>query len=251
MLGLRVCAATAGDVASTLMQWTQEPIYGRYFVCMNPHSFESARRLALFRAAAEAADLLIPDGIGVVLASRLSGGCIRERVCGPDVFRLLSGHLDTMRGKRVFFLGGRPDVLETVVSRYRREYPAIDVAGAYSPPFSASFSSSQNADIVARVNDHSPDVLWVGLGSPKQEIWTSAYAQSLTAKVIAPIGAAFDFYAGRVKPPPAWIQRSGLQWLHRFTQEPGRLWRRNLDSPLFLVRVLWTNWFTNQSRYAI
>jgi N-acetylglucosaminyldiphosphoundecaprenol N-acetyl-beta-D-mannosaminyltransferase len=243
MLGLQVCTATACDVASSLMQWTREPMHGRYFVCMNPHSFESARRLDAFRVAAEDADLLIPDGIGVVLASRLSGGSILERVCGPDVFRLLSQQLDAEKGKRVFFLGGRPDVLDRVVSRYRREYPGVDVAGAYSPPFSTSFSTSQNADMVALVNDHSPDILWVGLGSPKQEIWTRENANALKAKVIAPIGAAFDFYAGSIKPPPVWMQRSGLQWFHRLTQEPGRLWRRNLDSPLFLARVLWVNWF--------
>lgn len=240
VLGFRICAAAPPNVAAVLLSWMDEAVYGRYFICMNPHSFECARRLAPFRIAAEFADLLIPDGIGVVLASRLVGGRIRERVCGPDMFRMVSEGLDAMGGRRVFFLGGRPDVLHAVVARYRQEYPNVEIAGSLSPPFAATFSQAQNAEMVAMVNRYAPDVLWVGLGSPKQEIWAATNAGSLCAKLIAPIGAAFDFYAGSVRQSPVWMQRSGLQWLHRLFQEPGRLWRRNLDSPIFLLRALWS-----------
>lgn len=237
VLGLPICSATAPEVADELAAWTRAGRCGRYLLCMNPHSFESARRLAAFRRAAEASDLLIPDGIGVVLASRLRGGTIRERVCGPDVFQLLSARLDAERNKRVFFLGGTPQVLDLVVARYRRDYPHVAVSGWVSPPFMDRFSPEVNVSLIEAINEHEPDVLWVGLGSPKQEIWSAEHAPQIRAKVIAPIGAAFDFYAGTRRLPPAWMQRCGLQWLHRLAQEPRRLWRRNLDSPIFLARV--------------
>lgn len=238
ILGLPICSAGTQEVVDELCTWARSGRLGRYVLCMNPHSFECARRLPVFQRAVLAADLLIPDGIGVVLASRLRGGAIRERVCGPDIFQLLSARLNTERDRRVFFLGGTSDALDKVVARYRHDFPHVTITGWVAPPFMDHFTPELTASLVAMINAHEPDVLWVGLGSPKQEIWTGEQARRIRARVIAPIGAAFDFFAGTRRLPPPWIQRCGLQWLHRLAQEPGRLWRRNLDSPIFLARAV-------------
>jgi N-acetylglucosaminyldiphosphoundecaprenol N-acetyl-beta-D-mannosaminyltransferase len=238
ILGLPIVRGGLDEVAAELCRWAETPNSTRYFMCMNPHSFESARRLPRFAAAARAADLLVPDGIGVVMASRLRGGAVRERICGPDIFLEVSRRLSERGGASAFFLGSSADVLERVIQRYRIEYPGIDVCGSYAPPFSADFNEDQTAAMLAAINKAAPSVLWVGLGSPKQEIWVAENADRISAGFVGPIGAMFDFYAGSMPVAPRWVQRYGFQWLHRLACEPRRLWRRNLDSPLFVARCV-------------
>jgi len=238
ILGLPIASAGLDEVCAELCRWAESSGPSRYFMCMNPHSFESARRLARFATAARNADLLVPDGIGVVMASRLRGGAVRQRVCGPDIFLEVSRRLHDRGGTSAFFLGSSPDVLEKVIRRYRAEFPGIEVRGSYAPPFAAEFSPDQTSAMLSVINEARPAMLWIGLGSPKQEVWVAENATQIAAGFIGPIGAMFDFYAGSVPVAPAWMQRSGLQWLHRLACEPRRLWRRNLDSPLFLARAV-------------
>jgi len=238
MLGLPVSTAALSDVADTLCGWVVEGGPARYFVCMNPHSFECARRDPGFRSAASAADLLVPDGIGVVMASRLRGGSIRHRVCGPDIFMAVTKRLNDKGGRSVFFLGGRQDTLDRVVERHQREFPRIRIAGCLAPPYKPAFDAADTAAMAAAVNASKADVLWVGLGSPKQERWSHEIRGMVSASVIGPIGAMFDFYAGTMPMAPRWIQAAGMQWLYRLAREPRRLWRRNIDGPLFAMRAL-------------
>jgi N-acetylglucosaminyldiphosphoundecaprenol N-acetyl-beta-D-mannosaminyltransferase len=236
ILGLPIACAGLSAVCAELCRWAGSMGRTRYFVCMNPHSFESARRLPRFASAARQADLLVPDGVGVVVASKLRGGAVRERVCGPDVFLEVSQRLNERGGMSAFFLGSSTAVLEQVVRRYREEFPAINVRGWHAPPFAAEFNEQQTAAMLSAINAAAPSVVWIGLGSPKQEVWVAENASRMTAGFVGPIGAMFDFYAGSVPLAPVWIQRFGLQWLHRLACEPRRLWRRNLDSPIFLAR---------------
>jgi N-acetylglucosaminyldiphosphoundecaprenol N-acetyl-beta-D-mannosaminyltransferase len=238
MLGLPVSAAALDDVADRICGWITEGGPPRYFVCMNPHSFECARRDPGFMAAASAADLLVPDGIGVVMASRLRGGIIRERVCGPDIFMAVTKRLNDQGGRSVFFLGGKQDTLDRVIERHKREFPHIRIAGCLAPPYKPMFDAADNAAMAAAINDSRADVLWVGLGSPKQERWSHEIRGMVSARLIGPIGAMFDFYAGTMPMAPPWIQAAGMQWLYRLAKEPRRLWRRNTDGPLFTLRAL-------------
>jgi N-acetylglucosaminyldiphosphoundecaprenol N-acetyl-beta-D-mannosaminyltransferase len=238
MLGLPVSTAALDDVVDRICGWIAEGGPPRYFVCMNPHSFECARRDTGFMAAASAADLLVPDGIGVVMASRLRGGTIRDRVCGPDIFMAVTKRLNDQGGRSVFFLGGRQETLDRVIERHRREFPRIRIAGSLAPPYKPVFDAADNAAMAATVNESGADVLWVGLGSPKQEMWSHGIRGLVSARLIGPIGAMFDFYAGTMPMAPHWIQTLGLQWLYRLAKEPRRLWRRNIDGPLFAVRAL-------------
>lgn len=216
------------------------PPCARYFICANPHSLEIARKDPEFRQALLAADWVTPDGAGIVLAARVLGRRIPERVCGPDILPALCDHLNRQHaGTRMFFLGSSPENLAELQKRILAEYPDLILAGTLSPPYRSEFTEEDLDTMITAVNDAQADLLWLGLGAPKQEKWAYRHRARLQVKLIAPIGGAFDWYTGRIKLPPLWMQRAGLQWLHRLVQEPRRLWRRNLDSPIFLARVVW------------
>ncbi len=211
----------------------------KYFACVNPHSLEVARRDGEFATAVHEADLVTPDGTGIVLASRILGAGIPERVCGPDMFPMLCNQLNEKKtGTKMFFLGSTPENLKVLAEKFKVDYPYLELVGTYSPPYKPAFSDDDFLHMTEMVNQSGADILWVGLGAPKQEKWAHACRDRLNVKVIGPIGGVFDFYTGRVKLPPMWAQRMGLIFLIRLIQEPKRLWRRNLDSPIFLSRVL-------------
>jgi N-acetylglucosaminyldiphosphoundecaprenol N-acetyl-beta-D-mannosaminyltransferase len=210
-----------------------------WFACVNPHSVETFRRDPQFAAALAASDLNTADGAGIVVASRLLRGRIRERVCGPDLFALLCARLDRDRpGTRMFFLGATTETLAELVRRFERDFPNLVVAGTMAPPFKPAFSLEDDSVMAERVNASRADVLWIGLGAPKQEKLAHRLRDRLDVRLIAPVGGVFDFYTGRVKLPARWVQRAGLIWLYRLCQEPRRLLRRNLDAPLFLFHVV-------------
>jgi len=244
--GYPFSTATLDETIALLTSWLRPlssgrpgPRPARYFVCANPHSLEVARQDTLLHDAIMAADLVTPDGAGIVLASRLLEARIPERVCGPDLFPGFCAHLNAARpGTRMFFLGSTEENLTALEQRFRVDYPALDFRGSLSPPFRAEFSAAEDAALVDRVNASNAEILWLGLGAPKQEKWAYRHRDRLQVDLIGPIGGAFDWYTGRIALPPLWMQRAGLQWLHRLAQEPRRLWRRNLDSPIFLARVL-------------
>lgn len=247
--GYPFSTATFGETIALLSRWATAtrddapaPI-PRYFVCANPHSLEIARKDSALQEALFAADLVTPDGAGIVLASRLLGGRIPERVCGPDILPALCDHLHRFHpGTRMFFLGSSDENLHQLGNRMRADYPHLVLAGMLSPPYRSEFTEEENSTMIEAVNRADADLLWLGLGAPKQEKWAYRHRERLHVKLIGPIGGAFDWYTGRIKLPPLWMQQAGLQWLHRLVQEPRRLWRRNLDSPIFLARVLCQKW---------
>jgi N-acetylglucosaminyldiphosphoundecaprenol N-acetyl-beta-D-mannosaminyltransferase len=142
------------------------------------------------------------------------------------------------RGYRHFFYGGAEGVPERLAASLQQRFPGLLVVGTYSPPF-RPLTSEEDVQVVQMINEAAPDVVWVGLGSPKQDQWMAAHVGQLAAPVLIGVGAAFDFHAGRKKQAPLWMQRSGLEWLFRLLTEPRRLWRRYLISnPKFVFLVL-------------
>ncbi|MFM7244090.1 MAG: WecB/TagA/CpsF family glycosyltransferase [Planctomycetaceae bacterium] len=237
--GLPVSARTFDDTVRLLTAWVEHRGGTRSFACINAHSAEVAHRDPRFMEALRAADLLVADGAGIVLASMILGGHIRERATGPDLFMAVSRALDRLGGRSVFYLGGTPETLERIATRHRREFPNLAIAGLLAPPFRAAFSAEDLASIDAAIHAAAPDVLWVGLGAPKQEKLLLDLRPRLAVPLCGPVGAMFDYFAGNVPMPPRWVERCGLHWLYRLIRNPGRLWRRNLDSPVFLARVTW------------
>ncbi|NLF01847.1 MAG: WecB/TagA/CpsF family glycosyltransferase [Anaerolineales bacterium] len=185
------------------------------------------------RRAVNGAGLVTPDGMPVVWLLKLAGFDRATRVYGPDVMDACCKRGE-MLGWRHYFYGGAEGVPERVAAIMGDRYPHLEVVGTYSPPFRA-LTASEDADVVVQINAARPHVVWVGLGSPKQDLWMAQHRDLLGAEVLVGVGAAFDFAAGTVKQAPRWLSRVGLEWAFRLVQEPRRLWRRYLiGNPRFV-----------------
>ncbi|MEI6825226.1 MAG: WecB/TagA/CpsF family glycosyltransferase [Desulfuromonadales bacterium] len=235
LFGYRISnSGIQGDVAQALHFITSRE-NTRYMACANPHSLVVANNDVIFSRALNAADVLLPDGAGILLASQILNLHIKERVAGSEFFYELTTQLVANGGARYFFLGSTDNVLRLITQRLNKEHPKITVCGTLSPPFKGEFSDEDNSAMVAAINAAKPDVLWVGMTAPKQEKWIYENREKLNVPFCGAIGAVFDFYAGTKERSSVIWQRLGLEWLPRFLKEPKRLWERNMKStPVFL-----------------
>ncbi|WCT10729.1 WecB/TagA/CpsF family glycosyltransferase [Mucilaginibacter jinjuensis] len=204
---------------------------------INQYSYCIANQDPEFKKSLQESDVLLPDGIGVVMAIRFLTGKKVEKIAGADLHQYLLHSLNESNGK-CFYLGASNFTLEKIKARVNVEYPNIKVQ-TYSPPFKKVFSVEDNKKIFAVINAFRPDVLFVGMTAPKQEVWATKNKLKLNAKLICSIGAVFDFYAGTTKRPnKIWINL-GMEWLGRLTSEPVRLWKRYLYfGPVFAGLIL-------------
>jgi len=198
----------------------------------------SAREDPEAGAALLGATLAVPDGQPLVWALRALGNPGATRVYGPDLMARFCARA-ARDGTPMYLYGGRtPEALDLLERRLRERFPGIRIVGGYSPPFRA-LSAAEEEDVIARIDSSGAAVVWVGTGQPKQEKWMLRMRPRLTAPLLVGVGAAFDFHAGLVSQAPAWMQRSGLEWLYRLSREPRRLWRRYARyNPLFLAAFL-------------
>lgn len=239
VLGYRVSTGALDACVAEIVAHLEEKSDQRWLACINPHSYVVSLGDRGFADALHDAHWLLPDGIGVVYASRILGGSIKKRVTGPDVFDALHDSLNRKGGASVFFLGGSEQTLDLVRRRFESDFPRLRFAGSYSPPVRPRFSEEETAAMVEAVNAAAPDVLWVALTAPKQEKWIHENRHRLRVPFIGAIGAALDFYAGMVHRPPRAVQDFGLDWLFRLVQQPRRLWRRTfISAPVFVWHVL-------------
>ncbi len=186
-----------------------------------------------FAGRVNAADIIVPDGMPTVWMQRLQKADKPERVRANDLMMLLMARAEK-EGLKVGFYGGKQEVIDAILERARREHPALEIAYAFSPPF-RPLTAEEDDEITAKINTSGAQMLFMGLGCPKQENWMAAHKDRLTCVMLG-VGASFDFYAGNVKESPAWLGRFGLEWLYRLTQEPKRLWRRYL---ILNPRFMW------------
>ncbi|MDH4234321.1 MAG: WecB/TagA/CpsF family glycosyltransferase [Gallionella sp.] len=239
ILGYTVYSASLGQCVDSIVSRITSKDAPCWLACINPHSYVAALDESDFSDALHGADWLIPDGSGIVLASYLLGGNIRQRITGSDIFSALNSRANELGGFSVFFLGVTPDCLEEIRVRMGREYPQIRFAGSYSPLFKQDYTEEELEAMFAAINQARPDILWVGMTAPKQEKWIHQNLHRLDVCFAAAIGAVFDFYTGRVKRSHPVFQRLGLEWLPRLIQEPGRLWKRMfISAPVFMWHVL-------------
>jgi N-acetylglucosaminyldiphosphoundecaprenol N-acetyl-beta-D-mannosaminyltransferase len=206
------------------------------YVCVTGvHGVMEAQHDEVLRGILNRSLLTTPDGMPMVWVGRFLHRRQVSRVYGPDLMRDFC--LATRDRCRHFFYGGAPGVAELLACRFRGLVPGINIVGTYTPPF-RPLNEGEEAALAAQVAAAKPDIMWVGLSTPKQERFMAQYLERLDVKVMVGVGAAFDIHTGRIKDAPAWVKTSGLQWLHRLHQEPRRLWKRYLvNNPLFVLRL--------------
>jgi N-acetylglucosaminyldiphosphoundecaprenol N-acetyl-beta-D-mannosaminyltransferase len=208
-------------------------------VCFVPtNSILAARKSRYVMDVYNSADVVMCDGVPVQWASRLLGTPLRQRLTGFDFFPHFIQHC-VQKKYSIYFLGAKEGVAKQLAAMYQSRYPGIRVAGYYTPPFAAAFSEEQNAVMRSAINAAKPDVLFVSLTAPKQDIWIHQQLEHLNVKLAIGVGAAFDSEAGSLKRAPILMQQMGLEWFFRFLQEPGRMFRRYfIEAPIFVPLVM-------------
>ncbi len=238
VLGSRVSLLSVEEAVFQLEAWIElrEPRC-RQVVVTGFHGLWEAHRDAEFFRIVNGADLWVPDGIAPVLIARARGIRGARRVPGAELMEAFLAKAD-FAGYRSFFYGDTDETLIRLKQMVEAKYPGHVVAGTFSPPFGA-VSPEEDAEHVRRINEARPDVLWVGLGTPKQDRWIHEHLDRLDVPVAAGVGAAFRFLTGQVSRAPAWVGRLGFEWAYRLAKEPRKCWRRCfVQGPQFLGHVL-------------
>lgn len=227
VLGVRVHAVQIPDVIAQVEHWIEERGPRHYIAVTGMHGVSEARHDAGLKAILNAPEcLVVPDGMPLVWLGRRHGHRMARRVYGPEFME--SFLRQTSSRYRHYFYGGAPGVADRLSEVMRQRWDTR-VVGTYCPPF-RPLNDEEKQKVISRVREAKPDVLWVGLSTPKQEHWMSANLSRLNVPVLVGVGAAFDFHIGRVKQAPVWMRENGLEWLFRLLTEPRRLWRRYLVS---------------------
>ena len=235
VLGVRVNLISYELLCAQIADWIQTRQQS-YCCFTNPHSIIVANGDRGFREATNQSDLTLPDGVGVVLAAQLKRIPHHGRVTGPTSM-LNVCECGVPRGWKHFLLGGAPGVPERLGEKLQQLNPGMEIVGTHSPPF-RPLSEAENKQLIEMINESEADILWIGLGAPKQEKWMQQFRSQLETPVLMGVGAAFDFHSGNKSWAPAWVRKIGCEWLIRLIQEPKRLAKRNLHSFLFCWKLL-------------
>jgi N-acetylglucosaminyldiphosphoundecaprenol N-acetyl-beta-D-mannosaminyltransferase len=232
------------QAVAQLLVWLRQPgSHCRYVVTPNVDHVVLYQESEALRQAYTAASLVLADGAPVVAASKLLGRPLPERVAGSDLVPQLFSEAVWQRSPlRVYLLGGAPGVGQRAAERIRATWPGIEVVGVASPPLGFEYDAQQNAHLLAEVNASEPDLLLVGLGAPKQEIWIHRHHHDLSVPVALCIGATIDFLAGERLRAPRWMRRMGLEWLFRMLLEPRRLGGRYARDAFRFPQLFWREW---------
>jgi N-acetylglucosaminyldiphosphoundecaprenol N-acetyl-beta-D-mannosaminyltransferase len=223
-LGVRVHAVQIPDVIAQMECWISEGQRCHFIAVTGMHGVTEAQHDPCFKEILNSADLVVPDGMPLVWLGRRHGHRLRRRVYGPELMQTFCRR--TGPEYRQFFYGGTPSVLGLLSTLMESKYNT-NVVGSYSPPF-RPLSKDEDEEIVALIHAAKPDVLWIGLSTPKQERWMHEHRPKLQVPVVVGVGAAFDLNSGRTRQAPSWMRERGLEWSFRLFQEPRRLWRRYL-----------------------
>jgi N-acetylglucosaminyldiphosphoundecaprenol N-acetyl-beta-D-mannosaminyltransferase len=227
LFGLQIDPVDMSEAVDRLFGWMQSPDgVCRYVVTPNADHAVMFQEHAGLRAAYDAASLVLADGISVLLAARLLRLRLPQRVAGSDLVPTLFQAAAERGPLKVFLLGAGPGVAERAAQNILARWPTVQVVGTYCPPLGFERNALENDRILAQIAMSSPDLLVVGLGAPKQELWVHAHRERIRAPVALCAGASIDFLAGEKRRAPLWMRRTGLEWLHRLASEPRRLFRR-------------------------
>ncbi len=225
ILGVQVSVLSKSSLLKDIRRAVDRRSRLRVAFC-NVHTVAECQSDDLLRTAVNSSEVVAPDGMPLVWVSRSRGFKNAQRVSGPNTFAACC-EFGLQYGFRHYFFGSTQDTLDALTRNLLQHFPGIIIAGSYSPPF-RTLTEAEDEEALARINESFPDILWIGLGMPKQELWTASHEERLKAPVLMPVGAAFAFHAGTVRRAPYWMQQFGLEWVFRLCQEPRRLWRRYL-----------------------
>jgi len=243
VLGVNVDAVQVDEVITRMREWIGGGETRRYIAVTGMHGVMEARHDWRFKGVLAEADLVVPDGMPLVWIGKWLGHALQRRVYGPELM-LEFCQRTANTGYRLFFYGGDAGVAEQLAESLAKSCPGIRIAGTYCPPF-RTLSAEEDAEIVDAIHLAAPDVLWVGLSTPKQEMWMREHRDRLGVPVMVGVGAAFDFLSAHKRQAPQWMREHGLEWLFRVLQEPRRLWRRYLVNGtefVFLVALELLGW---------
>ena len=224
ILDVQVDVVQIPDVVKQMEAWIAEGPASHSVVFAGMHGISEANRDSRYKTIVNGADLVVPDGMPLVWLGRLRGNSMRRRVYGPELMETFCR--ETGSQYRHFFYGGAAGVAEILAKSLQEKFHIV-VAGTVSPPF-RNLTAAEDRALMDRVRKAAPDVLWVGLGSPRQERWMHEHRSLLRVPVLLGVGAAFDINSGLLRQAPPWMRENGLEWLFRLLIEPRRLWKRYL-----------------------
>lgn len=231
ILGVKINNVSGETLVSTIRsgldQFNQIKIFP-----VNPEMVMIAKRNSNFKITLNNSHLSLPDGVGIILASRILGNKIKERLAGVDAFNKIIEFAND-RGLKTFLLGAAPGVAEIARDNLIKKFPQLQIVGTYA----GSPREEEEIKIRTLINESGAEVLFVAYGAPKQELWIDRNVKDLNLKIVMSVGGTFDFIAETVKRAPMWIQKIGLEWFFRLLKEPWR-WRRMLALPRFLIAII-------------
>jgi len=237
VLGTGIGAFNMDTAVETIEGWISDDTTGRYVCVAGVHGVMESLHDSGIRRAFSAASACVPDGMPMTWVGHWYGFGEMDRVYGPDLMlRLLE--VSAEKGYTNFFYGGNVGVADELKTRMEGLFPGLNVTGTYCPPF-RPLNTDERAELVEIIDRARPDFMWIGLSTPKQDLFMNEYCKELKAKVMLGVGAAFDFHTGRVSQAPRWMMRAGLEWFYRLCSEPRRLGPRYLrHNPTFIWNML-------------
>ena len=236
VLGVGVSAINQETALAEITSWIERR-EKRYVCVTGVHGVMESQRDPELLSIHNASGLTTPDGMPLVWCAKYAGVESVERVYGPDLMLNVSA-ASVERGWTHYYYGAAPGVPELLAENLEARFPGLKVIGTHSPPF-RELSDDEARQIADEINHKSPEIVWIGLSTPKQERWMARFRPLLDAPVLIGVGAAFDMHAGKLEQAPRWMQNSGLEWAFRLSREPKRLWRRYLvNNPTFVAGIL-------------
>jgi N-acetylglucosaminyldiphosphoundecaprenol N-acetyl-beta-D-mannosaminyltransferase len=244
LFGVEIDCLRMDQAVGQILAWINDPAGNcRFVVTPNVDHIVMLQTQERLRAAYRDAGMVLVDGAPLLWSSKLLRRPLPERVAGSDLVPALFRAARHEQPLRVFLLGAAPGVAQRAADNIAKRWPSVHVAGTYSPPIGFERNADENEKILQLVETARPDVLIVGLGAPKQELWVHAHRERLAARVALCVGATIDFLAGERTRAPAWMQASGLEWLYRAASEPRRLATRYAKDALIFPQILAREWW--------
>jgi len=252
LLGVQIDPLRMSQAVEQILGWTRDRKgVCRYVVTPNVDHVVLLRHHAGLRAAYGQAELILADGTPVVWAARLLKRPLPEKVPGSDLVPALFDAIPAFEPRRVYLLGAGPGVAERAASRITQRWPGVKIAGCYSPPLGFEKDPEENQAILNRIAQAAPDILIVGLGAPKQEVWVHQHCADIKASAALCVGATIDFLAEEKPRAPLWMRRCGLEWLHRVWMEPRRLAGRYARDAWIFPQLVIQDWWRGRKEPSL